>query len=231
MGLRRSGTKERVFLNGKNKIADVFSGSTDANVLVLTDDANGDALFVEDIYTSFGKDAARFSQIDEIRAGAGDDIIDMTSQRFAYAGDGVKIYGGSGADTIWANNGSNTLFGDAGNDRLIGGADDDVIIGGSGNDRLHGGGGDDIFCFGGDWGIDTIEQLAGGSVTLWFEEGSANNWNAGTQTYTDGANTVTVSGVSNVTLKFGADASLPEGAFTDAASEKIFEDKNSGMLA
>ena len=47
-----SGTGEQVRLNGKNKIADIFEGSTDANILVLTDDANGDALFVDDIYTA-----------------------------------------------------------------------------------------------------------------------------------------------------------------------------------
>ena len=226
-----TGTNEQATLFGKNKIVDVFSGSTDANILVLTDDANGDALFVEDIYTSFGKDAARIAQIDEIRAGLGNDIVDMTSQRFAYVGDGVKVYGGLGNDTIWANNGSNTLFGDAGNDRIVGGSGDDIIIGGIGNDSMHGGGGSDIFCFGGNWGTDTIEQLETGSVTLWFETGSESNWNADTMTYSDGSNSVKVSGVDTVTLKFGADASLPAGCFADAASEKIFEDKDSGMLA
>ncbi len=208
-----NGSEEQVKLTGKNKIADVFSGSTDANVLILTDDANGDALFLDDIFTAFGKDTARIAQINEIRTGFGDDIVDMTSQRFAYVGDGVKVYGGLGNDTIWANNGNNTLFGDAGNDRIVGGANNDVIAGGIGNDRMHGGGGSDIFCFGDNWGRDSVEQLAGGSVTLWFEDGSASNWNATTLTYTDGENSVTVSGVSSVTLKFGADVSLPDGCF------------------
>ncbi|MBO5762486.1 MAG: C10 family peptidase, partial [Lentisphaeria bacterium] len=223
------GTGEQIILDGKNRIADVFAGSTDANILVLTDDANGDALFVDDIFTTLG-DQARLSQIDEIRAGFGDDIVDMTSQQFTYSGDGVIIYGGSGNDTIWANRGANTLFGDAGNDRIVGGSSDDYIIGGAGNDAMLGGGGNDIFCFGGDWGCDTIEQLANGKVTLWFDEGSASNWNASTLTYTDGTNTVTVSGVTNITLKFGGEAPV-NGAFSDAASEKIFEDKNKGMIA
>ncbi|MBE6357647.1 MAG: hypothetical protein E7057_00180 [Lentisphaerae bacterium] len=228
-----NGTGEQVELLGKNKISDVFSGSDDANILVLTDDANGDALFVEDVYTSFGKDAARIAQIDEIRAGAGDDIIDLTSQKFAYDGDGVKICGGLGNDTIWANNGNNTLFGDAGNDRIIGGSGNDVIVGGIGNDSMHGGGGEDIFCFGSDWGVDTVEQLSDGKVTLCFADGEVSNWNADTLTYTDGANSVTVSGVSaeNITLNFGNETSLPAGAFSDAASVKIFEDKKQGMLA
>ena len=230
-----NGTNEQISLSGKNKLADIFEGSTDANILVLTDDANGDALFVDDIYTALpgtvDEQQARIAQIDEIRAGWGDDIIDMTSQRFVYVGDGVEIYGGLGNDTIWANNGNNTLFGDAGNDRIVGGSDDDVIIGGSGNDSMHGGGGKDIFCFGENWGKDTVEQLSGGKVTLWFENGSASNWNASMLTYTDGTNSVTVSGVANVTLKFGAVDTAVSGAFLDAASEKIFEDKNSGMLA
>ena len=228
-----NGTGEQVELLGKNKISDVFSGSDDANILVLTDDTNGDALFVEDVYTSFGKDAARIAQIDEIRAGAGDDIIDLTSQKFAYDGDGVKICGGLGNDTIWANNGNNTLFGDAGNDRIIGGSGNDVIVGGIGNDSMHGGGGEDIFCFGSDWGVDTVEQLSDGKVTLCFADGEVSNWNADTLTYTDGANSVTVSGVSaeNITLNFGNETSLPAGAFSDAASVKIFEDKKQGMLA
>ena len=160
-----------------------------------------------------------------------DDVIDMTSQRFAYSGDGVTIYGGLGDDTIWANNGHNTLFGDAGNDRIVGGARNDVIIGGIGNDSMHGGGGDDVFCFGENWGNDTIEQLSGGSVTLWFAAGSASNWNASTLTYSDGINSVKVSGVDNVTLKFGDVDTAVAGAFLDAASEKIFEDRNSGMIA
>ena len=230
-----SGTGEHITLTGKNKLADIFEGSSDSNILVITDDTNGDALFVDDIYTALpgtvAEQQACIAKIDEIRAGLGDDIVDMTSQRFEYVGDGVKIYGGLGNDTIWANNGSNTLFGDAGNDRIVGGKDNDVIVGGIGNDSMHGGGGEDIFCFGGNWGTDTVEQLSGGSVTLWFEDGSESNWNASTLTYTDGANSVKVSGVSDVTLKFGEAASQPSGCFDDAASEKIFEDKNKGFLA
>ena len=172
-----------------------------------------------------------FRYVPVIRAGNGDDVVDMTSQRFAYVGDGTTIYGGLGNDVIWANNGENKLFGDAGNDRLVGGSDDDVIIGGLGNDSMHGGGGNDIFCFGENWGIDTVEQLSGGSVTLWFESGSESNWNAETLTYSDGINSVTVSGTASVSLRFGAEADLPAGAFFDAASEKIFEDKNKGLLA
>lgn len=238
-----TGTKEIVRLEGKNRIADVFAGSADANVLILTDDANGDALFVDDIYTALpgtlAEQQARIAQLDEIRAGAGNDVIDMTSRRFAYTGGGVTVRGGSGNDTVWANAGDNRLFGDTGNDRLVGASGNDVLAGGSGDDRMHGGGGNDVFTFGANWGVDTVAQLADGSVTLWFASGSESNWNASTLTYADGADSVKVAGVTadRVTLKFGDDgteeyaALAAAGAFADATSEKIFEDKNKGFLA
>ncbi len=237
------GTNEAVSLRNKNKLADIVEGSDDANILLMTDDANGDALFVDDIYSALPGDIdeqqSRLAKIDEIRAGAGDDIVDLTSQEFAYAGGGMTVRGGLGDDVVWANNGNNWLFGDAGNDRLVGAAGNDVIIGGAGNDSLHGGGGNDIIAFGGDWGQDTVEQLANGKVTLWFDNGDDSKWDAATLTYQDGDKSVHVSGVTakDVTLKFGDDGSgkytdlLSAGAFAEFTSEKIFEDRNRGMLA
>jgi len=239
------GTNEFAAVVGKNKLTDVIEGSTDANVLLMTDDENGDALFVDDIYSAspdkLGLSQSRIAQINEIRAGEGNDIVDMTSHRFEYTGDGLTIRGGNGDDTIWANKGDNFLFGDAGNDRIVGTSGDDVIAGGSGNDRMHGGGGDDIFTFCDNWGADTVEQLAGGSVTLWFASGSETNWNAETLTYTDGANSVKVSGVSEVSLKFGKGTTQEDeaqfaalssiGAFADITSERIFEESGKGILA
>lgn len=238
---RWGGTGQEVLLAGKNKIADIFIGSEDANILVLTDDSNGDALFVDDIFTalpeSLTEHESRIAQNDEIRAGAGDDIIDMTSSKFAYAGHGGKISGGSGNDNIWANVGNNTLFGDSGNDNIVGGTGNDMIVGGSGDDTLHGGGGRDIFCFGGNWGCDTVEQLAKGEVILWFESDSG-IWDASTLTYTDGENSVTVTGVAadKITLNFGNDNDRYDelagaGCFEESVNEKIFEDKNKGYLA
>ncbi len=238
-----TGTNEYAAVYGKNKLADIIEGSTDANILLMTDDDNGDTLFVDDIYTAFpggvAEKQSRIAQIDEIRAGAGADIVDMTSQRFEYIGEGLTIRGGEGNDTIWANKGDNFLFGDAGNDRIVGASGNDVIAGGIGNDRLHGGGGEDIFTFCDNWGSDNVEQLSGGSVTLWFTSGSEANWNTEMLTYTDGENSVKVSGVTadKVTLKFGDDASdqfaklSSMGAFFDATTERIFEESGKGILA
>ena len=52
-------------------------------------------------------------------------------------------------------------------------------------------------------------------------------------TYSDGTNSVKVSGVSAdaVTLKFGEIESAIAGAFDSFASEKIFEDQEKALLA
>ena len=230
---------EKAKLKGRNQIGDLFLGSDDASILLLTDDANGDVFFLDDIYSAFpeGVDAqARLAKIDEIQAGAGADVVDLTSTRFEYVGGGLTVRGGAGDDVIWANSGDNLLFGDGGNDRLVGASGNDVLVGGTGDDSMHGLGGDDLFVFGGNWGSDTVEQLSTGKVTLWFADGDQSKWDASTLTYADGANSVKVSGVSDVTLKFGDDGSpqyqdlLAAGAFADSASDNIFTDKNKGML-
>ena len=239
-----SGTREIVSADGRGRIQNLFFGSADPNVLCLTDNENGDAIFVDDAYTGLPEDVekntARLYRIQEIRAGAGDDIVDMTSQRCEYTGNGLAIRGGDGDDTIWANKGDNFLFGDAGNDRIVGASGNDVIAGGIGNDSMHGGGGDDMFAFCDNWGSDTVEQLETGTVTLWFASGDESNWNAETLTYSDGENSVTVSGVAadKITLKFGS-GNTPEdaaqfaslfgiGAFDAFTSRRVFEDK--GLL-
>ena len=238
-----NGTNEIVSLAGRGRIGNFYFGSTDANTLLLTDAANGDALFVDDIFTKLPAELAehqsRLAGIGEIRAGAGDDVVDLTSRRFEYVGGGLTVRGGAGNDVVWANRGENRLFGDSGSDRLVGASGNDVIVGGIGNDSMHGGGGNDVFTFCGDWGVDTVEQLGGGSVTLWFASGSSDNWNAATLTYADGENSVTVTGVTadRVTLKFGDDGSeryaglAATGAFAAYTSENIFEERGKGILA
>ena len=237
-----AGTNEMISASGKGRVQNLFFGSADPNVLCLTDEESGDAIFVDDVYTELPEEieeqTARLYRIREIRAGAGDDIVDMTSQRFEYVGEGLRIHGGEGNDTIWANKGDNILFGDAGNDRIVGASGNDVIAGGIGNDRMHGGGGNDVFTFCDNWGVDNVEQLEGGKVTLWFASGNIENWNAETLTYTDGTNSVKVSGVAadKITLKFGAGENPDDadefaalsaiGAFLDFTSERIFEESH-----
>ncbi len=231
--LSQKGTEEGVAIAGKNRFRDVFFGSDDAGTLCLTDSANGDVLFLDDVYSEYGS-AGRLSRINEIRAGAGDDVIDLTSARYGENTGNMTLRGGDGNDILWANSGANRLFGDAGNDRITGGGGNDLFSGGDGNDSLRGNGGTDLFVFGGNWGNDTIEQLENGAVVLWFEDGDLNHWNAETLTYKDGQNTVKISGVSaeQITLYFGAEedyngisySELSElGAFGGSSSKCIWE--------
>jgi hypothetical protein len=255
------GTREIAQLGGKNALNDIFDGSNDATILLLTDDDNGDAIFVDDVFSALpdGLDGrSRLAKIDEIRAGAGDDIVDLTSQRFEYDGDKMTVRGGMGNDVIWANHVANQLFGDVGNDRLVGGNEDDLLAGGAGDDRLHGGGGSDIFAFGGTWGNDSVEQLSDGYSILWFDgvaraDLSLSVNSDGQAVLSCASGTVTLANVSfdevsesfdngsdvlseNLSLRFGGEEYaeqyadlLAAGAFLDSTSDHIFESK--GALA
>ncbi len=226
------GTGETVSLKGKTRFSDIFEGSaTDANILVLTDNAKGDALFLDDIFTTppagTEKNDARITQIREIRCGYGDDVVDMTSTTLAYESS-MTVYGGYGNDVLWGGSGENHLFGDQGDDRIIGGNADDIIIGGTGSDVMHGGGGEDIYVFCKNFGKDTVEQLENGRVILWFESGSQAQWDEETLTYSHNGHSVTVKGVAaeNIELKFGTDTTdLPADAFASFASSMVFEQK------
>ena len=244
---RNEVTGEIALVSGKNRIRDTFSGSeSDANILYLTDDANGDALFMDDIYSEFGSDA-RLNLIREIRSGAGSDAIDMTSARYTAELAGMTVRGGSGNDVLWGAAGGNKLFGDDGNDRITGGAGDDLIAGGSGNDVLNGGGGSDLFTFGENWGDDLVSQVAGGSIELWFAEDessiSAFEMN-GSVIFRNEVGTASVTienaALADLTVHYGDDGSArfaelaAEGAFLGSTAEAVFETQDArsqGILA
>ncbi len=231
-------SQTKVTLYGKNRYSDLFIGAADANIIYLSDDENGDALFLDDIY-SYSGEQARLSRISEIRSGLGNDVVDLTSKNYQWDGTNAVIRGGGGNDVLWGNAGGCSLFGDGGNDNLAGGSGDDRISGGSGDDKMHGGGGNDVFVFGGNWGADEVCQLSGGSVTLWIDAGSLENWSESTLSYTDGEKNITVSGVDaeNITLIFGDDGSalydelLASGAFMEESTSRIFGDTAQSVLA
>ncbi|MDD6337459.1 MAG: hypothetical protein PUC15_03640 [Lentisphaeria bacterium] len=240
-------TGEIADIAGRNRIRDTFTGSeSDANILYLTDSANGDALFMDDVYSEFG-DAARLSLIREVRAGAGDDVVDMTAEHFAAQLAGMTVRGGSGDDVLWGADGGNRLFGDDGADKIVGGSGDDVIAGGDGNDTLNGGGGNDVFTFGNDWGADVVTQLAGGKVTLWFADAESMirvAELAGNTLFTNatGSSVVMVQNLplSDITVKYGDDGSdefaalSAAGAFLGSTADSVFETqdmRSQGILA
>ena len=238
-------TGETASITGKNRIRDTFTGSdSDANILYLSDKANGDALFMDDIYSEFG-DAARLKLIREVRAGAGDDVVDMTGEHYTAELAGMTVRGGAGDDVLWGATGGNSLFGDAGNDWIVGNAGNDVIAGGAGDDVLKGGGGSDIFTFGENWGTDVVSQAAGGKVALWFAEDESkitaseldNN-----AVFTNGTDTVTVAGfaLADIVVHYGDDGSdrfkalAAAGAFLGSTAGSVFESQEmraNGILA
>ncbi len=158
----------------KNSFHAVCHGAEDKyDVLILTDDSWGDAFFLEDNLSKFPSEitvpCARFSGINEILAGAGDDFVDLTSNQYT-TGD-IIVKGGDGNDILWGNQKSaSVLFGGSGNDELAGGNLDDILIGGAGDDRMFGGTGDNIYVFSDNWGNDMITDNSDGKVKLWFSE-------------------------------------------------------------
>ena len=141
---------ERLSLAGKTKFSSVIDGEEDADTLNLTDSTAGDAFFLHDSYSGLHDSltvvddgmgratVARAISLETINAGAGDDVVDLTSPTFDIGGISMTINGEAGNDTIWAAEG---------HDELYGGDDDDILFGGEGNDILTGGSGADIFEF------------------------------------------------------------------------------------
>ena len=241
-------TGETQEIAGKNHIRDTFTGSaSDANILYLSDTDNGDALFMDDVFSEFGMNNARLNLIREIRAGAGDDVVDMTSDKFSAELAGMTVRGGEGDDVLWGASGGNSLFGDAGDDRIAGGTGDDLIAGGAGDDFLQGCGGADLFTFGENWGNDVVSQTADGTVELWFLEDVAQISYSeidGDTVFTnaDKTSSVTVKGIAfaDLIVHYGDDASerfaelAAAGAFLGSTSEAVFETENArtgGILA
>jgi len=119
-----SGSNEFFGIEGKNVSEDVFDGGEGQDTLQMTD--GDDALFLDNSYSDSPQDGARISGIEEINAGAGDDVVDLTSNTHSY-GD-VTVDGGEGSDVLWTSSGDDTLVGGAGDDALDGGAGSDTAI-------------------------------------------------------------------------------------------------------
>ncbi|HEB96696.1 MAG TPA: hypothetical protein ENI96_09745 [Sedimenticola thiotaurini] len=136
------GSGRRIDIGNRARSFDRFDGGEGEDTLRAT--GGDDGLFLDDGFSPApdgGK--ARFSSIEHFELGDGDDILDLTSARWAM-GD-IEADGGDGDDVIWSSAGSDRLWGGSGNDRLFGGAGADTLSGGAGNDRLQGWSGDDTY--------------------------------------------------------------------------------------
>ena len=172
------GTNEKVALDGLNRFSDVIDGGADTDTLSLTD--GNDAFFIDDVYSGHNSSltlvstaqsidsTARIINLEMINAGAGNDIVDLTSNNFVLT-NAVDINGGAGNDTLWGSNG---------NDAINGGDGDDSIFGGTGSDTLTGGAGSDSFQFTATAGSDVITDFnaSGDLIQLYYRaEDNHNN--------------------------------------------------------
>ena len=207
------GTGDLISLVGKTRFSDILDGGLDVDTLNLTD--SNDAFFLHDSYSGFhqwlelspdssGRDShVRLVELEVINAGAGDDIIDMTSEDYSLASLDMTLNGGAGDDVLWAGHGD---------DILDGGVGMDILNGGSGNDSLTGGSGADIFEFtitGGDDIITDYNRAEGDVIKLYRREGFPEEFtNAlvvpdatdGKIIWSDGINQVSISFESDFTV-------------------------------
>ncbi len=126
-----AGSRATVSITGRVASWDAMDGGSGSDLLLGT--AGNDIIVLDDAYSPRPNGLQpRFAGIETIRAGAGDDIVDLTSSRWGY-GD-VTVEGEGGNDVLWTSSGNDTLLGGAGNDTLDGGFGRDSMAGGVGND-------------------------------------------------------------------------------------------------
>ena len=144
---------------GKVRLFDLFDGGSGEDLLQGT--SGNDAIFLDDGFSPLpGTMGPRLVSIEAIRAGDGDDVVDLTSDRYACGN--VLLAGGNGNDVLWASAGNDAIEGDAGNDQLYGGTGSDLLAGGSGADLIDGARGNDLLIGGA--GNDTIITGAGADL-------------------------------------------------------------------
>lgn len=135
------GTGQILSIAGMTRNASIMDGGSGYDVLHLTDHA--DALFLSDVYSpqsafSVGAYSGnnRLVSIEEIRAGGGNDLIDLTTSDIIHGDIDFRIFGEEGNDIIWGNRGNDFLDGGPGDDTLFGGAGRDTLVGGLGADKF-----------------------------------------------------------------------------------------------
>ena len=140
------GTNQMITLDGLNRFSDVIDGGADIDTLNLT--TGDDAFFIDDVYsahhssltlssTTQGIDSiARVVNLEVINAGAGNDIVDLTSANFTLT-NAVEINGEAGNDILWGSNGNDTINGGEGDDSIFGGTGSDILTGGIGFDTFQ----------------------------------------------------------------------------------------------
>lgn len=140
------GTNEVVSIEGLLRYETIVLGGYGYDQVSLS--SKSDAFFLHDTISQFFqpllfgvdgvKSIARFSGIECILAGSGDDVVDLSSSVHSLLGDNISIHGEDGDDYLWGSDANETIFGGEG---------DDTIFGGEGRNSLIGGYGADTFAF------------------------------------------------------------------------------------
>jgi Ca2+-binding RTX toxin-like protein len=206
-----SGSGKTASIAGLVRNFDAMDGGSGNDSLLGT--AGNDVIVLDDAYSPGPSGLApRFSAIERIDAGDGNDVVDLTSRRWGY-GD-VAVDGGTGNDTLWTSGGNDSLSGGGGNDQLDGGWGGDTMAGGLGNDSyVVDSLGDTIVEAAGE-GIDTVQSTIGyalgndlenlillGSVAISGTGNDLNNILTGNT-----ANNTLIGGAGNDVLNGGAGA-------------------------
>ncbi len=175
------GTQKNASIIGKNRSFEVFDGGAGEDVILGT--AGDDAIFLDDAFSAFpGRRTARFSGIERIDGGAGNDVIDLTSDLYSYGN--VSLDGNTGNDILWSSAGHDSLFGGDGNDDLFGGAGNDYLSGGAGRDTLNGDRGNDLLEGGG--GDDSLVDAFGNNLLAANEGNDSLSGGDGSELYIGG---------------------------------------------
>ena len=200
---------------------DDISGNNQANTLNGNggdDILNGEAGF-DLLQGGAGNDTLDGgANADNLFAGTGDDEL-LGGQGFdrLFGEEGNdNLSGGLNNDALFGQLGNDFLNGDDGNDRLFGGAGFDSLNGGEGNDDLTGNFNADFFVFEDNFGQDTITDfdqanafeaidLSAVTAITDFADLLANHLSEidGNAVITDGANTITLTGVEAADLVAG----------------------------
>ncbi len=123
--------------------ADVLDGGDGVDLASYADDVAG---LTVDLGSGVGPGGDTLIGIEQVRGGAGDDvIIGGLAQETFYGGDGDdQLSGGAGGDRLVGQAGGDILSGGDGRDVIEGGDGDDDLTGGEGRDILTGGDGVDV---------------------------------------------------------------------------------------
>ena len=151
---------QEVIMKPRGKSLDGFEGGNGYDIINMSNQA--EILCLDDPYSAnpFNSYSARIRNIEEINAGGGNDVIDLTSDYFSYGN--IIINGDDGNDVLWSSEGNDIINGGAGNDNIDGNYGDDNLNGNEGDDIIYGRSGNDII--NGGAGRDQLFGNAGNDI-------------------------------------------------------------------